>query len=93
MGASAPVPLEKRVPVWIDLVPRLLAHLNIPHVALASHSAGMIYLLNVLFHCRELLHPERPYVAFLGNYLFFLALTKIIPNGSNILTPTIPNYI
>ncbi|KAK1147330.1 hypothetical protein N8T08_001407 [Aspergillus melleus] len=60
MGASTPVPLEKRVSVWIDLVPRLLAHLNIPHVALASHSAGMIYLLNTLFHCRELLHPERP---------------------------------
>ncbi|KAI9039374.1 uncharacterized protein KD926_009517 [Aspergillus affinis] len=69
MGASTSVPLERRVPVWIDLVPRLLAHLNIPHVALASHSAGMIYLLNTLYHCREILHPERPYVAFLAPWV------------------------
>lgn len=66
MGASSPVPLESRVSTWIALVPRLLSHLNIRHVALASHSAGMIYLLNTLHHCRDLLHPEKPYVAFLG---------------------------
>ncbi|PLB45836.1 hypothetical protein P170DRAFT_478771 [Aspergillus steynii IBT 23096] len=69
MGSSTPVPLEQRVSAWIDLVPALLSHLNIPHVALASHSAGMIYLLNTLHHCRDLLHPERPYVAFLAPWV------------------------
>ena len=67
MGNSTDVPLDQRLSIWIELVPRLLAHLEIEHVALVSHCAGTIYLLNTLFYCRELLHPERPFVAFLGN--------------------------
>ncbi|CAJ2500424.1 Uu.00g032770.m01.CDS01 [Anthostomella pinea] len=66
MGSSTDVPLEQRVPVWVELVPQLLAHLGIEHVALVSHSAGAIYLLNTLYHCRGLLDPERPFVAFMA---------------------------
>lgn len=66
MGKSTDVPLEQRVPVWLELVPRLLEHLGIEHVALASHSAGTIYLLNTLYHYRDILHPEKPSVTMLG---------------------------
>lgn len=65
-GASTNVPLEKRLAIWLELVPCLLAHRGIEHVALVSHSAGTIYLLNTLYHCRSILHPDRPFVALLG---------------------------
>lgn len=70
MGNSTNTPLDQRVPVWLEIVPRLLAHLGIEHVALISHSAGAIYLLNTLYHCRGILHPERPYVALLCRFFF-----------------------
>lgn len=66
MGHSTDVPLSQRIPTWIQIVPLLLAHLGIEHVALVSHSAGMMYLLNTLHHFRDMLHPERPFVAFMG---------------------------
>lgn len=66
MGGSSKVPMDQRVSTWLELVPKLLSHLSIDHVALLSHSCGAIYLLNLLYHCREILHPERPYVALLG---------------------------
>jgi hypothetical protein len=66
MGESTNVALEQRIPVWVELVPLLLAHLGIKHVALVSHSAGTMYLFNTLHYCREILHPERPFVALLG---------------------------
>ncbi|KAE8415052.1 hypothetical protein BDV36DRAFT_263764 [Aspergillus pseudocaelatus] len=69
MGNSTDVPLDQRLSVWVELVPRLLAHLEIEHVALVSHCAGTIYLLNTLFYCRELLHPEKPFVAFLAPWV------------------------
>ncbi|KAE8381251.1 Alpha/Beta hydrolase protein [Aspergillus bertholletiae] len=69
MGNSSDVPLDKRLSIWVELVPRFLAHLGIDHVALVSHSAGTLYLLNTLFHCRELLHPERPFVALLAPWV------------------------
>jgi pimeloyl-ACP methyl ester carboxylesterase len=70
MGFSTEVPLAQRIPTWIRVVPRLLAHLDIPHVALVAHSAGTLYLLNTLHHYRDLLHPERPYVAIMGMQSF-----------------------
>jgi hypothetical protein len=69
MGNSTDVPLDQRVPVWVETVPRLLAHLDIQHVALASHSAGTIYLLNTLYSCREILDPKKPMVTFQGMFL------------------------
>jgi pimeloyl-ACP methyl ester carboxylesterase len=58
MGASTDVPLNQRVTSWVDLVPRLLAHLDIARVNLVSHSAGTVFLLNTLAQCRELVNPE-----------------------------------
>jgi hypothetical protein len=44
------------------MVPKLLEHLNISYVSLASHSGGSIYLLNTLLTHPHLLHPNQPYV-------------------------------
>lgn len=71
MGGSTDVPLVQRISTWVELVPRLLAHLGIQHVALASHSAGTLYLLNTLYHCRDLLYPNNPVISVLG-MLFIL---------------------
>ena len=68
MGKSTDVPLEERISTWLQLVPKLIAHLQIKHVALMSHSAGTIYALNMLWHCRDLL-GERPYLVLLGTYM------------------------
>jgi pimeloyl-ACP methyl ester carboxylesterase len=58
MGASTDVPLVRRIDVWVDTVPRLLAHLCISSVTLASHSAGTIYLLNTWVRCRGLVNQH-----------------------------------
>ena len=68
MGTSADVVLQKRISTWLQLVPKLLAHLKIKNFALMSHSAGTIYALNTLWYCRDLL-GERPYLAMLGTYI------------------------
>lgn len=57
MGASTEVPLSERVATWTDMLPRLLAHLNIPRVSLVAHSVGIIYLLNIWSKCREYINP------------------------------------
>lgn len=54
---------------WIELVPALLEHLSIKHVALVSHSAGALYLMNTLFRHRNVLHPERPFAAMLAPWV------------------------
>ncbi|KAJ5374204.1 hypothetical protein N7517_006210 [Penicillium concentricum] len=69
MGNFTEVPLAQRVSAWIETVPRLLAHLGIQHVSLASHSAGTIYLLNTLYHCRDILYPENPTIYFLAPWV------------------------
>lgn len=66
MGRSTSVPLAQRVSVWVELVPYLLQHLGIKYVSLVSHSAGTSYLFNTLHDYRNLLHPDRPFVALLG---------------------------
>lgn len=65
-GKTTMVPVEKRVETWAKIVPKLLGALGIKHVALMSHSAGTIYLLNVLWHCRQILHPKHPHVILFG---------------------------
>jgi len=66
MGHSTEVALSLRLSTWIRTVPLLLEHLDIKHVALVSHSAGTIYLLNTLHYHRDVLHPDRPFVALFG---------------------------
>tara|TARA_R110002003_G_scaffold290_6_gene18570 strand:+ start:6127 stop:7035 length:909 start_codon:yes stop_codon:yes gene_type:complete len=51
------------------MVPRLLEHLDIPHVSLASHSGGDIFLLNIMLTYPHLLHPEHPYVCFFAPWV------------------------
>ncbi|KAJ4397542.1 hypothetical protein N0V93_001773 [Gnomoniopsis smithogilvyi] len=69
MGLSTNVPLGQRIPIWVDLVPYLLQHLGIKHVSLVSHSAGTTFLLNTLQDCRNVLHPDRPFVALLAPWV------------------------
>ncbi|CAI7622388.1 unnamed protein product [Penicillium glandicola] len=69
MGNSTDVPLAQRVSTWIETVPRLLAHLGIQHVSLASHSAGTMYLFNTLYYCRDILYPEKPVVSILAPWV------------------------
>ena len=63
MGGSTPVPSAVRMRVWLEAVPALLKNLNVQHVSLLCHSAGTIYGLNTLYYLRDILDPERPYVA------------------------------
>lgn len=70
MGNSTNVPLAQRVSTWIETVPRLLAHVGIQHVSLVSHSSGTMYLLNTLYHCRDILYPEKPMATMLGMLQF-----------------------
>lgn len=54
-----------------EMVPKLLAHLNISHVAVASHSGGDIYLMNLILTYPHLLHPEKPYVCFFAPWVHY----------------------
>ncbi|KAJ4147064.1 hypothetical protein LMH87_001616 [Akanthomyces muscarius] len=69
IGQSTDVPIAQRISTWVEVVPKLLAHLDIPHVALASHSAGTIYLLNTLYSCRQILSPTRPYAVLMAPFV------------------------
>ncbi|QPG97209.1 hypothetical protein C2857_005959 [Epichloe festucae Fl1] len=69
MGQSTDVKPKQRVAIWVELVPRLLAHLGVRHVSLVSHSAGGMYLLNTLYSCRDVLSLTRPYVALLAPWV------------------------
>lgn len=71
MGGSTDVPLAKRFEVWVDLVPRLLAHLEIQRVSLASHSSGTMYLFNTWAKCRDFVNPV---ILLLGWYLLDVTL-------------------
>lgn len=52
-----------------EIVPQILSHLNIAHVSLASHSGGVIYLLNTMLMYPHLLHPRKPYVCFFAPWV------------------------
>ncbi|KAI5242794.1 hypothetical protein E4T43_04567 [Aureobasidium subglaciale] len=65
-GGSTPVELDQRVNVFIEAVAAVLENLRVKHVALVSHSAGTIYLANVLLRLPQLLHPERPFAGVIG---------------------------
>ncbi|MCJ1474210.1 hypothetical protein MMC13_002868 [Lambiella insularis] len=69
LGGTGNVPLQYCIPAWLDMLPALLAHLSIKHVALLTHSNGTIYTFNTLLHLRRILHPTRPFVAFLAPWV------------------------
>ncbi|KAK4552222.1 hypothetical protein LTR86_010576 [Recurvomyces mirabilis] len=69
MGGSTPVDISIRVRVWLETVPILLQKLDVKHVHLLSHSAGTMYVLNTLYHHRDILYPDRPYIAMLAPWV------------------------
>lgn len=66
MGGSTPVSLGVRMQVWLEMVPALLKILNVNHVNVFAHSAGTTYALNTIYHLRDILDPDHPYVGFIG---------------------------
>ncbi|KAL6238389.1 hypothetical protein BDW75DRAFT_201673 [Aspergillus navahoensis] len=96
MGASTDVPLEKRIAVWIDIVPRLLAHLGIPCVTLVSHSAGTIYLLNTWARCQELVNPQiillAPWVDPAHSRVTAMQMAQHLPSKAFALWHHIPRF-
>lgn len=64
IGATTPVRIEDRIPIYLDTVVRLLQHLGVKHVSLAAHSFGTVCAMNFLLLHPHLLHPEKPYAAF-----------------------------
>lgn len=69
VGGSDPVAIEDRINAYIDMVPHLLSHLGIQHVALAGHSFGTVYLLNTMLAYPHLLHPRKPYATFFAPWV------------------------
>jgi hypothetical protein len=61
--------LEDTQLTMTEMVPQLLAHLNISHVSIASHSGGDIYLMNTVLTYPHLLHPENPYICFFAPWV------------------------
>ena len=71
---------------YTEMVPQLLAHLNVSHVSVASHSGGDIYLMNLILTYPHLLHPEHPYVCFFAPWVHYshsrmtnLLATELLP--------------
>ncbi|MCJ1381608.1 hypothetical protein MMC17_004719 [Xylographa soralifera] len=98
MGGSGAVPLEYRVQAWLDMVPALLAHLCIEHVAIITHSNGTIYTLNTLLQSRHILHPTRPFVAFLAPWVHpshsgSLTALSLVPEGMLSKWPSIAKFM
>jgi hypothetical protein len=66
------MPLERRISIWLEIVPALLNHLGISHVIPVAHSDGTIYLLNTIAHLRHLLQPQRPCAMILGMFPVYI---------------------
>ncbi|CEJ57903.1 hypothetical protein PMG11_06580 [Penicillium brasilianum] len=62
LGGSTPVALRQRIPVWLEMVPVLLQHLEVETVTLVAHSSGAIYLFNTLYHLPHTLAAPAPTV-------------------------------
>ncbi|ORY14302.1 Alpha/Beta hydrolase protein [Clohesyomyces aquaticus] len=69
IGGSDAVEDIERIEMWLEMIPKLLAHLNVSHVSIASHSAGAIYAMNTILTYPELLHPKNPYAAFFAPWV------------------------
>ncbi|OIW32563.1 hypothetical protein CONLIGDRAFT_630243 [Coniochaeta ligniaria NRRL 30616] len=86
-GTDAAAP-DKRLGLWREAVPALLAHLGIQHVSMACHSCGTIWALDMVLHHPELLHPQRPYLAIGAPWILpshtgstALSVVKLLPAG------------
>ena len=86
-GGSTPVDLHDRLSIFLEVIPLLLAHLKIKHVALACQSAGTIYAFNLLTQHPEILDPEHPSITFFSPWVHqshssvsFLTLASMLPD-------------
>uniref|UniRef100_A0A8H7THW0 AB hydrolase-1 domain-containing protein n=1 Tax=Bionectria ochroleuca TaxID=29856 RepID=A0A8H7THW0_BIOOC len=68
-GKTPNVGAEDRIKDWVAILPKFLEALGIKHVALASHSAGTLYNMNLLWHSRQILHPQHPMVFFFAPFV------------------------
>jgi pimeloyl-ACP methyl ester carboxylesterase len=59
-GLSTAVAPGQRIAAWLETVPVLLRELGARHVALASHSCGVLYAANTAWAMPEILDPARP---------------------------------
>ena len=55
--------------MYVDMITALLAHLRVQHIAIITHSNGTIYTLNTMLKLRHILHPTKPFVAFLAPWV------------------------
>ncbi|KAL4982873.1 alpha/beta-hydrolase [Aspergillus falconensis] len=96
MGASTDVPLARRIAVWTEIVPQLLAHLDIPCVTLVSHSAGTIYLLNTWARCQGLVNPHiillAPWVDPAHSRVTAMQMAQYLPSRAFALWHHIPRF-
>ncbi|RFU25852.1 hypothetical protein B7463_g10488, partial [Scytalidium lignicola] len=86
-GASTPVPLQDRISTFLEASALLLSRLKIPHVAVASHSAGTMYSLNFLSAYPDLLYPKyatltllAPWVHPSNSSVSLLHAASLLPN-------------
>jgi pimeloyl-ACP methyl ester carboxylesterase len=86
-GGSTPVELSQRISTFVEVVPLLLAHLRIKHVAIATQSAGTIYGLNLLSQRPDILSPTNPSITFFSPWVHqshtsvsLLVLVSMLPN-------------
>ena len=80
------------------MVPALLAHLHVKHVSIITHSNGAIYTLNTLLKLRHILHPIRPFVAFLAPWVHTshsgsLTALSLVPEGLLNKWPSIAKFM
>ncbi|KAI1077151.1 hypothetical protein F5B20DRAFT_553347 [Whalleya microplaca] len=87
-GGTSEVDARDRVRVWLEIVPALLEHLGIQHVAIVCHSGGTVYALNTLLYLRHLLHPTHPYIAICCPWVHpsqsgssLMSMANILPDG------------
>ena len=83
MGGTPSIELNYRMQTWLEIVPALLKHLGLRHVALVSHSAGTLYLLNTILNLRHLLHPTQPYAAMIAPWIHHSNTASVLMNLTN----------
>lgn len=69
MGGSTNCHPKVRIDVWLETVRALLSALDVQHVSILSHSAGTMYAFNTVYRLRDILDPQRPYMAMIAPWV------------------------
>lgn len=87
-GHSTPVPVLKRIAVWLETVPVLLKTIGATHVSVLAHSFGGMYALNTIYAMPHILRPENrtvhlfaPYVAPANSGVGMLSAASVLPSS------------